>query len=67
MVYHDLSSKNRRKKVYRDGVLKVDVTRFSKYGLQFQVQGRRFEWATERLGSRKTVYVSFQLLFAHVR
>lgn len=41
--------------MYQRGVLTADVAQFLKYGLQVQVQGRRFERVTERLENKKAV------------
>lgn len=57
LVYHDLSSRQHTRKVYGDGVLKVDVARFSKYALQLRVQGKRFEGVKERICGAKAVCI----------
>lgn len=53
LVYHELSPRKHTKKLNGDRVWKVDVVRFFKYALQFQVEGRWFERVTERLGNEK--------------
>lgn len=53
--YDDLSSRQPTRKVCGNGVLKVDVTQFSKYWLQLRVQSTRCDWIAERLGNGKEV------------
>lgn len=57
LVYQKLSSSRDTRKMYGSKVLKVDVARFSKYARQVQMQEKRFEWVTERLGKKNAVCV----------
>lgn len=45
------------KKVDGDGFLKKNVTQIYKYSTEVEVQRRRFEPATERLGNKKSTCV----------
>lgn len=42
--------------MYANGVLKMDLARFSKFALPVQVQKRRFKRTTERL-EKKTIFL----------
>lgn len=55
LVYHDLSLGEDTRKSYADGVLKVNLARFSKFAVQVKVQGRQFELVTEQLGNEKAM------------
>lgn len=43
--------------MYGNGLLNVDVVRFSKHVLQFQVQATRFERAIAQLEKKKAIWV----------
>lgn len=55
LVYYDLFSREHTKKMYAGGVLKEDVTWYSRYALQVQVEGGRIELVTEQLGGKKAI------------
>lgn len=66
LVFHDLSSREHRSKVYEDKALKVGVAQFGKYGLQVQVQGKQFKRTIKRLGNKKALCVVPAPLFVCV-
>lgn len=49
LLYHDFSSRKHTRKVYGDGILKVDMARFPNYALQLKVQGRGLKGVKERV------------------
>lgn len=57
LVYQDLSSKEHTRKLYGNGLLKVDAARFSRYALQAQLRRRRLQRGTERLGNSERICV----------
>lgn len=57
LVYNDLSRRERTRRVYWNGVLKLIAARLYKCALQVQIQGKRFERIAEPLENKKAIFV----------
>lgn len=57
LVYHDVSSREHKSKVYADEILKVGVAEFSKYALQIEVQEAGLSGSSSSFGNKKPICV----------